>query len=93
MVTYRKIALTDAKEFQHFARKYAKGDSTMKNYRALTTVNRKDIHYIHKGDTVIIPDTILGDLQQYSIFRSIIQARTVPETYCNLESFAGVCLL
>lgn len=68
VVSYRKVALTDAKEFAEFRRKFAKGDSTMKNYRAITTINRKDIHYIHKGDTVMIPDTILGDLRAYSVF-------------------------
>ena len=63
-----KTVIADAKALASLRRTYGKTDSTWAAYRALTLVNRKDIHYYRVGDTVMIPDTIVEDLRAYSIF-------------------------
>lgn len=79
-VNFTKIVLTTSKEVAEFRRKFAKSDATMDNYRAITTVNRKDIQYFHQGDTVMMPDTIVKDIRAYSAFPRIYKgAHNIPK--------------
>ncbi len=68
IVHFSKIVLTTSKELAEFRRKFAKTEPNMINYRAITTINRKDINFYHVGDTVMMPDTIVKDLRAYSCF-------------------------
>jgi hypothetical protein len=47
---------------------YGKNESTWNGYRAFTTINRKDVHYVRIGDTVLLPSSIEEDTRQYSVF-------------------------
>lgn len=52
----------------------------MRNYRALTTLNRKDLYFIRLGDTLVVPDTIMDDLRAYSVFPQYYRAAdTIPK--------------
>ena len=84
VVHYTKTVLEPAKVYAEFRRKYAKNDSTMANYRAITTINRKDIHYYRVGDTVMIPDTIVKDLRAYSVF---------PKTYPSAAALSKLIVI
>ena len=49
-------------------RRYGKTKGGNEAFRAITTLNRKEFGFIHLGDTIITPDTVIGDLRAYSIF-------------------------
>lgn len=67
-IGYTRTTIANKQQLDSLRRMYAKKDSTMMAYRALTTVNRKDLHYFRVGDTLMIPDTIMGDRRAYSVF-------------------------
>lgn len=79
-VSFTKIVLATSKDVAEFRSKFAKSEATMDNYRAITTINRKDIQYFRKGDTVMLPDTIVKDIRAYSVFPRIYQgAYNIPK--------------
>ncbi|GAB1429355.1 hypothetical protein MASR2M18_01870 [Ignavibacteria bacterium] len=79
-VNFIKIVLATSEDVAEFRRKFAKSEAAADNYRAITTINRKDIQYFRKGDTVMMPDTIVKDLRAYSVFPRIYQgAYNIPK--------------
>lgn len=67
-IRYERFAVATRHDVDSIRRRFRKSDSTWSSYRAFTTINRKDIHFVRIGDTVLIPDTIVEDLRAYSVF-------------------------
>lgn len=68
LIRYTRTTIADKQQLDSVRRTYAKKKETMAAYRALTTINRKDLHYFRVGDTLMIPDTVMVDLRAYSVF-------------------------
>lgn len=68
LIRYRRTTIATSGELDTLRRAYANRDSTKAAYRALTTINRKDLRYFRTGDTVLFPDAIVEDLRAYSVF-------------------------
>jgi len=73
-ISYSLFAVSNAKALDSIRRTYAKTKANWLAYRAFTTINRKDIHYVRIGDSVLIPDSISSDLRWYSVFPYYYQA-------------------
>lgn len=76
-VTYSKVVFKSAEELSKFRTEYERIDTIPEQYkkwRAITTINRKEMRFMRVGDTVIIPDIISDDLRNYSVF---------PPVYCD----------
>ena len=84
-VIYTKQVISNAKSLDSIRKAFRKTD-TVRNtaYRAITTVNRKDLHYFRVGDTIIIPSIISPNLTDYSIF---------PEVYPDAESIPKIIMV
>lgn len=67
-IGYRRTVIETTSMLDSIRRTFAKAPETLRNYRALTTVNRKDLHYFRVGDTLMMPDSIVDDLRGYSVF-------------------------
>ena len=67
-INYKPLVISDANVLDSVRKTFAKTAATMQNYRALTTLNRKDIYFTRVGDTLVVPDTIVEDLRAYSVF-------------------------
>jgi len=79
-ITYRPFVLSDKHTYDSIRKAFAKSNSTMVNYRALTMLNRKDMYFMRQGDTIVMPDTILEDLRAYSVFPQYYPgADTIPK--------------
>lgn len=68
VVHYEKRKIKNSAELSQIRTLYGKTKETWTGYRAITTINRKDIHYFRVGDTILIPDTIDKDTRFYSCF-------------------------
>ncbi len=68
LVHYEKRKIKNSAELSALRAKYGKAKESWTEYRAITTVNRKDIHYFRVGDTIMIPDTVDKDTRIYSCF-------------------------
>jgi lipoprotein-anchoring transpeptidase ErfK/SrfK len=66
-VHYSRLALTDRATLDSVRTKYGRKESHAA-WRALTTLNRKEMGYIRVGDTIVVPDTVVDDLRAYSVF-------------------------
>lgn len=76
-VTYSKVVFKSAEELSTFRTEYERIDTIPEQYkkwRAITTINRKEMRFMRVGDTVIVPDIISDDLRNYSVF---------PPVYCD----------
>ncbi len=79
-IQYKRIAIASKEQLDSLRQQFGKHDSTYLAYRALTTLNRKDIYYFRMGDTVVMPDTIVEDLRAYSVFPTYYaQAAELPK--------------
>lgn len=67
-ITYTPFVLSDKHVFDSIRKTFAKTHSTMDEYRVLTLLNRKDLQFMRRGDTIVMPDTIMEDLRAYSVF-------------------------
>lgn len=78
-IQYNRVVL-NAHLLDSLRRTCAKTTATWSGYRALTTLNRKDIQYFRIGDTVVLPDTVAEDLRAYSVFPTYYPgAREIPK--------------
>ncbi|HCN05047.1 MAG TPA: hypothetical protein DIS79_05450, partial [Bacteroidetes bacterium] len=48
-ITYQRLIVENTSVLDSIRRTFAKQASTMRNYRALTTLNRKDIYFVRLG--------------------------------------------
>ena len=67
-IRYSRLHIADRSVLDSIRRRYGKKDSTRSAWRALTTLNRKELGYIRVGDTIVVPDTVVDDLRAYSVF-------------------------
>ncbi len=67
-ISYYRLPITTTELLDSVRRTFAKQPETWKHYRVLTLLNRKDIQYVRKGDTLVLPDTVMDDLRAYSVF-------------------------
>ena len=67
-INYTKVCLTDAKTSSKILAKFKDPKSTFDRMKILATLNRKEARFFYKGDTIVVPDTIIEDLRAYSIF-------------------------
>lgn len=83
-IRYECFTVASKHDLDSIRRRFRKTDSNWVNYRAFTTVNRKDIHYVRMGDTVLIPDTLMEDLRAYSVF---------PAYYAGADTLPKIVLI
>lgn len=67
-ISYYRLPITTTELLDSVRRTFARRPETWKHYRVLTLLNRKDIQYVRKGDTLVLPDTVIDDLRAYSVF-------------------------
>lgn len=67
-IGYHRIPITDRHILDSLRSVCAKSDSTFEMYRIATLLNRKDLHYMRVGDTLVMPDTNYTDVLAYSLF-------------------------
>jgi len=67
-VRYTRVALSSRAVLDSVRKRFAKTKESSDAYRAITTLNRKEFGYIRLGDTIVTPDSVVGDLRAYSIF-------------------------
>lgn len=68
-IRYSRLHIATRAVLDSVRRKYGKRDSsTRAAWRALTTLNRKELGYIRVGDTIVVPDNVVEDLRAYSVF-------------------------
>ncbi|MEO5930174.1 MAG: L,D-transpeptidase [Candidatus Kapaibacterium sp.] len=66
-IKYTRMALTKTL-LDSVRRRFGKTKESSDGIRAITTLNRKEFGYFRVGDTIVVPDTIIGDLRAYSVF-------------------------
>ncbi len=83
-IEYKRFVLSGKHVYDTIRKTFAKTHSTMENYRALTMLNRKDIGFMRRGDTIVMPDTIMEDLRAYSVF---------PQYYAGADTIPKLIML
>lgn len=73
-IRYSRLHVRNSAVLDSVRRVFGKRDSTWDNYRVLTLLNRKDIQFVRVGDSLVVPDTIIGDLRAYSMFPMYYEA-------------------
>lgn len=76
-INYSQLVIHTPAELIKFRTEFQLIDSIpeqKEKWRAISTLNRKELRFVRVGDTVIIPDKIKSDLRAYSVF---------PPTYCD----------
>jgi len=69
-ITYSRVHVASRAMLDSIRRRFArsKPEHEADPFRVLVTMNRKEFGYIRVGDTLILPDSIVGDLRAYSVF-------------------------
>lgn len=68
VIKYNRIVINDLAMLNSIRQKYGRSDSTREAWRAVTTLNRKEMRFFRIGDTIILPDMIHPKLMAYSVF-------------------------
>ncbi|MBS1910526.1 MAG: L,D-transpeptidase [Bacteroidetes bacterium] len=67
-IKYTRLALSSRTLLDSVRRRFGKTKDGIQAFRAITTLNRKEFGFIRLGDTVVVPDTVIGDMRAYSVF-------------------------
>lgn len=67
-INYTKIQIQDWKHFNQVLRDRNMSSDDPKVQKVLMTMNRKEMRFFGKGDSIVIPDTIVDDIRAYSVF-------------------------
>lgn len=67
-IRYSRLHIATRAILDSVRRNYGRKEETHDAWRALTTLNRKELGYIRVGDTIVVPDSIVADLRAYSVF-------------------------
>lgn len=79
LISYRRIVIRSRHMRDSLLRAFRVGHST-DSAKVLATLNRKELRFISVGDTVIVPDNIMGDIRAYSVFPQFYpQAVDIPK--------------
>lgn len=80
VIKYKQVTINDAKQLYKILWEYRKAEGNFQKFRIFSTLNRKELRFIRPGQTVIIPDTFVGDIRAYSVFPQFYRgAKTVPK--------------
>lgn len=69
-ISYTRFAVSDRAALDSIRKRFGNRKENLDAFRAITTLNRKEFGYIRVGDTIIVPDVVVGDLRAYSVFPS-----------------------
>ena len=75
-INYQTTVIKDWKEYTELKSKYKYSKDNKEANKAFITLNRKEFRFVKVGDSVIVPDKIIGDMRAYSIF---------PPYYCDAK--------
>lgn len=75
-INYSKIVVEDWEKYLELKSKYKYSKDNKDANKAFITLNRKEFRFVKVGDSVIVPDKIVGDMRAYSIF---------PPYYCDAK--------
>ncbi len=80
LIKYSKIKIHSSKELSDILKRFNKEEKGFDKSKILKTLNRKELRFIHVGDSLIIPDTIIEDIRAYSVFPQFYyEARHIPK--------------
>ncbi len=78
-IPYRRTPISSKGMLDSIRKRFARNHDSAA-YRVITTLNRKEFGYIRLGDTLALPDSIVGDLRAYSVFpQRYPAADTIPK--------------
>lgn len=79
-IKYTRIAINSRSLLDSIRSRFGKSKGGEDAYRVITTLNRKEFGFIRMGDTIVAPDTVIGDLRAYSVFPARYPAAdTIPK--------------
>lgn len=94
-IHYSRLAISSRSVLDSVRKTFANTKETVAAYRALITLNRKQLGYFRVGDTIVVPDSIVEDLRAYSVFprqypgadtlRKLIVVSNVMQSYACYE--------
>jgi hypothetical protein len=67
-IHYTRLPISSRAILDSIRKKFGKTQGSNDAFRAITTLNRKEFGFIRMGDTIVAPDTVIGDLRAYSVF-------------------------
>lgn len=76
-IEYSQVVFNSKDELSKFKTEYQLIDTIPEQkikWRAITTLNRKELRFMRVGDTILVPNKISEDLRNYSVF---------PPVYCD----------
>lgn len=79
-IKYTRLAINSRGLLDSIRKKFGKTKESSDAFRVITTLNRKEFGFIRMGDTIVVPDTVIGDLRAYSVFPARYPAAdTIPK--------------
>lgn len=72
-IRYNTVCVKTATQLDSIKRVFAVGKSKDSS-KVLAVMNRKELQYIHVGDTLVLPDEIKKDFRAYSVFPQYYKA-------------------
>ncbi len=79
-INYKRVYITGWKHVKEIKEKYSSKTDKNNKYKVLKTLNRKEMRFFDRGDTIVVPDTIADDMLYYSIFPQYYwEARKIPK--------------
>ena len=67
-INYTKLQISDWRHFNQILRDRNMSSDDPKVQKVLMAMNRKEMRFFGKGDSIIVPDRIVEDLRAYSVF-------------------------
>ncbi len=79
-INYKNVKIEDWRHLAELKKKYRNSKNSERPFKALETLNREEIRYFNKGETIVIPDTVVDDMRAYSVFPQFYwEARHIPK--------------
>jgi L,D-transpeptidase-like protein len=82
-IKYKAVVIRDNKHRREIAKQWDIRKGNKVGYKALVTLNRKEINQIRKGETILIPDSVM-DQKAYSCF---------PQYYCGAKDIPKIVMV
>lgn len=68
LINYTLDTIKTRKHLNEIIRKYGKSERNEIPHKVFITLNRKELRFLRVGSAILIPDTIVKDLKDYSVF-------------------------
>jgi hypothetical protein len=79
-INYQKIVLEDWRHLLRIFKQYNTSLTQKQIEKIFMTLNRKEMRFFHKGDTIVIPDSLVSDIKAYSILPQFYwEAKELPK--------------